>query len=104
MSDKKRSRYEGWLNQKELEYRIENKKEGQWDKRSRSMSDKNYLIGNKTMGNPWNNTDNPNWQNQMFSSGYRPSMLNDPQRVEERNRVEDNNSNKDLLKDRQELK
>ncbi len=97
MNDKKRSRYEGWLNQKEHE-KMELKNEEQWDKKSRNMSDKNYLIGNKTMGNYWNNTNNPNWQNQIFDFGYRSSMLNDPQRVEEKNRVEDNNSNKDLLK------
>ncbi len=98
MAYKKRSRFEGWLNQKEQERNIELNSD-LWDKRSRSLDNQNYLLGNKTMGNPWNNTNNPNWQNQMFDSGYRPSMLNDPQRVEEKNRVEDNNSNIDLLKD-----
>ncbi|TJX13501.1 hypothetical protein E9840_09085 [Tissierella creatinini] len=97
MSDKKRSRYEGWLNQKEHEKK-ELKNEDLWNTKSSNISYKNYLIGNKTMGNYWNNTNNPNWQKQMFDSGYRPSMLNDPQRVEEKNRIEDNNSNKDLLK------
>lgn len=74
-------------------------KEEQWDKRSRGLSDRNFILGNKTYGNPFNNTDNPNWQNQMFEVGVRPSKLNDPQRIQKQNRVEDNNSNINLLKD-----
>ena len=35
----------------------------------------------------------------MFEVGVRPSNLNDPQRIQKQNQVEDNNSNKDLLKD-----
>ncbi len=95
MAYNKRSRFDGWLNHKELELKYED----QWDKRSRSPSEKNYLIGNKTMGNPWNNVDNPNWQNQMFSTGHGQSKLKDPQRLEADNKIEDNNSNRDLLKD-----
>ena len=74
------------------------KKTDQWDKKSRNESNRNYVIG-EHYGNSSNNTDNPNWRNEMLETGYNNSMLNDPLRVEEKNRVEDNNSNKELLKD-----
>lgn len=70
-----------------------------WDKRSKNEGNRNYVLGAKSMGNPWNNTNNPNWNNQMFANPYRISMLNDPQRVEENHRVEDNNGNKVKMKD-----
>jgi hypothetical protein len=73
-------------------------KTDQWDKTSRNESKRNYVLG-EHMSNPWNNTNNPNWRNEMLDTGYRFSMLNDPQRVEPNNRVEDNNSNKELLDD-----
>lgn len=76
---------------------IENK--NIWDKGSQNESDRNFVLGNKAYGNPWNNVNNPNWRNQMFETGYKPSMLNDPQRVEKQNQVEDNNGNKTQLKD-----
>jgi len=71
----------------------------QWDERSKNESERNYVLGGKSMGNPWNNTNNPNWRNEMLNNGYRKSMLNDPQRVEERNSVEDNNGNKIVMGD-----
>lgn len=74
------------------------KETGQWDKKSKNESNRNYVLG-EHMGNPLNNTDNPNWRNEKLVTGYNNSMLNDPQRIEEKNRVEDNNSNKKLLKD-----
>lgn len=74
-------------------------KNKQWDKRSKNESERNYVLGGKGMGNPWNNTNNPNWSNEMLDNGYRKSMLNDPQRVEERNRVDDNNGNKIVMGD-----
>ena len=46
--------------------------------RSKNESDRNYVIGAQSMGNPWNNT-NPNWNNQMFKQPYNATMLNDPQ-------------------------
>jgi hypothetical protein len=69
-----------------------------WDKRSKEESQKNYVLGGH-MGNPWNNAANPNWRNQVLQTGYRDSMLNDPQRVEAKNRTEDNNGNKEVMKD-----
>lgn len=74
------------------------KKTDQWDKKSKNESNKNYVLG-EHFGNPFNNTDNPNWRNEMLETGYTNSMLNDPLRVQEKNRIEDNNSNKELLKD-----
>ena len=88
MSDKNNSKNDGRVN----------KKNDMWDIRSKSNSDKNYTLAG-SMGNPMNNTDNPNWRNQMMETGYRQSMLNDPQRVEEKHRVEDNNGNKEVMKD-----
>lgn len=71
----------------------------QWDARSRNESNKNFVLG-AHYGNPWNNTNNPNWLNSMVENpSYRKSMLNDPQRVEKRNLVEDNNGNKKVMKD-----
>lgn len=81
---------------KEREARHE---KGIWDKSSKNESDRNYVVGAQTMGNPWNNTKNPNWNNQMFKQPYNAAMLNDPQRVEENHRTEDNNGNKKLMKD-----
>lgn len=75
------------------------KRDGSWDKKSRNESNRNYVLGGRGMGNPSNNTDNPNWRNQMTNTGYRNSMLNDPQRVEESNVVDDNNGNKETLKE-----
>lgn len=75
------------------------KRDGSWDKKSRNESNRNYVLGGRGMGNPLNNTNNPNWRNQMVNTGYRNSMLNDPQRVEESNLVDDNNGNKEKLKD-----
>ena len=75
-------------------------KGNQWDQSSFNHSDKNYVPGYR-MGNPWNNTKNPNWNNQMFKQPYNAAMLNDPQRVEENHRIEDNNGNKKLMKDQQ---
>lgn len=67
-----------------------------WDKRSREESEKNYTLG-LGMTNPWNNTKNPNWRNNIMKDGFRHEKLNDPQRIHEKNRVEDNNYNKKLL-------
>lgn len=75
----------------------ENKKK-HWDKRSKDQSDKNFVLGGQAYGNPWNNTDNPNWANKSYSDPYA-YKLNDPQRVEDANRLEDNNGNKRLMKD-----
>jgi hypothetical protein len=69
-----------------------------WDKRSLEESQKNYVLG-AHYGNPFNNAANPNWRNQVLQTGYRDSMLNDPQRVELKNRTEDNNGNKKVMKD-----
>lgn len=71
-------------------------KGNQWDQSSFNHSDKNYVPGHR-MGNPWNNTNNPNWRNQVMEDGFRSEMLNDPQRVEDKHSTEDNNSNKELL-------
>ena len=76
----------------------DNDKTNEWDEKSKNESQINFVLASH-MGNPNNNTNNPNWRNQMLKTGYRSSMLNDPQRVESRNAVEDNNSNKKLLKD-----
>jgi len=67
-----------------------------WDESSKNHSDKNFVPGHG-YGNPWNNVNNPNWRNTILEDGYRSEMLNDPQRVEKQNVVEDNNSNKELL-------
>ena len=72
------------------------KDEEMWDKSSREESEKNYVLGN-TMSNPWNNTKNPNWRNYILRDGFRSEKINDPQRVEERNSVQDTNYNKDLI-------
>ena len=74
------------------------KKTDQWDKISKDESNRNYVLG-EHMGNPFNNAENPNWRNQMLEVGYKPSMLDDPQRIQASNKVEDNNSNEELLKD-----
>ena len=75
------------------------KKTDQLDKKAKNESNRNYVLGGKGMGNPFNNTENPNWRNEMLDTDYNNNMLNDPQRVERNNRIEDNNSNKELLKD-----
>lgn len=67
-----------------------------WDRKSREQSEKNYVLGG-SMTNSWNNTKNPNWRNDIMKTGFRSEKLNDPQRVHEKNRVEDNNYNKELL-------
>lgn len=74
------------------------KNNNQWDKKSKNESDRNYILGER-MGNPWNNTNNPNWRNEKLDIGYKSSMLNDPQRIQVGNKLEDNNSNEELLKD-----
>ena len=73
------------------------RKEGEiWDASSREQSEKNYILGG-TMTNSWNNSKNPNWRNYIMKDGFRSEKLNDPQRVNSQNRVEDNNYNKELL-------
>lgn len=72
------------------------KDDDQWDKSSREQSEKNYVLGG-SMSNPWNNAKNPNWRNYILKTGFRSEMLNDPQRVEKQNQVEDSNYNKELL-------
>lgn len=67
-----------------------------FDANSREQSEKNYVLGG-TMTNPWNNTKNPNWRNYVMKDGFRREKINDPQRVNEKNRVEDSNYNKQLL-------
>lgn len=67
-----------------------------WDKSSREQSEKNYILGG-TMSNPWNNLKNPNWRNYILKDGYRHEMLNDPQRVHQKNQIDDSNYNKELL-------
>lgn len=79
--------------------REEKHKKDVWDKRSPDESRKNYELG-KSFGNPWNNTQNPNWATQMFDRPYNSVMLNDPQRIEENHRIEDNNGNKKVMKDK----
>ena len=67
-----------------------------WDRSSREESEKNYVLGG-TMANPWNNAKNPNWRNYIIKDGFRREKINDPQRVNEKNLVEDSNYNKELL-------
>ena len=73
-------------------------RDNQWDAKSRNESEKNFTPF-AHYGNPWNNANNPNWLNSMVNNPYRKSMLNDPQRVEKSNLVEDNNGNKKVMKD-----
>lgn len=73
------------------------RQEGQvWDRSSREQSEKNYIIGS-SMSNSWNNTKNPNWRNYIMRDGFRSEKLNDPQRIHQKNQVEDTNYNKELL-------
>lgn len=75
----------------------ENRKVGEeWDESSREQSEKNYILGG-SMSNSWNNAKNPNWRNYILKTGFRHEKLNDPQRINKQNQVEDNNYNKDLL-------
>lgn len=67
-----------------------------WDKSSREESEKNYVLGG-TMSNSWNNAKNPNWRNYIMKDGFRREKINDPQRINEKNRVEDSNYNKELI-------
>ena len=78
-------------------YMTDKEKKDQWDAKSRNESDQNFVLG-EHYGNPWNNTNNPNWLNSMVNNPYRKSMLNDPQRVEKKNLVEDNNGNKKVYR------
>lgn len=73
-------------------------KSQRWDASSRNESDKNYVPGAQSMGNPWNNANNPNWRNNKLEGDYNPSMLNDPQRIQKQNITEDNNGNKKKIK------